>query len=76
MVCRHAHVGSSFRQQRLYRRQNAADGTDLAAVGIDVRRRAEEVPEQLIGAVDEVNFDGVTLPARTARPRCLALSRR
>ena len=38
-----------------HRRQHAAHGADLAAVGFARRRDGEEVPEQLVRAVDEVN---------------------
>ena len=37
------------------RGQHAADGADLAAVRVARRRQRVEVPEQLVGAVDEID---------------------
>ena len=47
-----------------HRRQHAADGGHLLALLVDVGRDAEEVPEQLVGSVDEMDLDGHTVAAR------------
>src|SRR5438094_95183 len=39
----------------LYGAQHAADSANLAPLRVDCRRNGEEVPEELVGAVDQVN---------------------
>ena len=57
-------VGRAVLEQVEHRRDHAADRADVDAVGIDVLRPRVVVPEQLVGAVDEVDVHGGTVRLR------------
>ena len=56
VVAGDADVGRALLEQPDQRREHAAHGAHLLAVRARVRRHREEVPEQLVGAVDQVDL--------------------
>ncbi len=58
MIRRHSDMGCSLSQQL----QDGADHTphrrDLLAIGVAMRRCAEEVSKQLVGTVDKMHLHG------------------
>ena len=51
-----ADVGRALLEHPQHRAEHATDRRDLHAVGVEVRRHAEVVAEELVGAVDEVHL--------------------
>ena len=64
MVGGHSDVGRAVGEQPQHRGQHAADGGHLLALLVDVGGDPEEVPEQLVGPVDEMYLDANTVSAR------------
>jgi hypothetical protein len=56
-------MGSAALDHAQNGREYSADGGDLATILISRRRQREEVPEQLVGAVDQIDVQG--MPPRT-----------
>ena len=89
MVGGDAHVRRALAQELQHGADHPPDGGNLLAGRIAVRRRPEEVAEQLVGPVDEVHLhdgpESVIDPAaaaatgtereRSARPRCRSAPR-
>ena len=68
VVGRHPDVGDTLGQERGHRRDHTAGGRHLRAVGGHAGRPAEELAEELVGAVDQIDLHGASLPAaRSAR---------
>ncbi len=60
VIGRDPDMGGAVAQQLQDRTEHAPDGCHLVAGRVAMRRRAEEVAEQLVGPVDEVHLHGRT----------------
>jgi hypothetical protein len=56
MIGRDANVGGTATDHSENRREHASHASDLLAIGISGGRKRVIVPEQLVRAVDEVDF--------------------
>ena len=68
MIRRHADVGRTVGQHLEDRAQDATRRGDLHASLVAMRRCAEEVAEQLVGAVDQVDLHGGIESVTEKRP--------
>jgi hypothetical protein len=60
----HRQVGGAVSEQVEHRAEDALERSDLQAVGVLLGRHRVEVPEELVGAVDQVDQHGY----RPSRP--------
>ena len=70
MVGRHADVGGPFLEQPERRAEHAAHGVDLHAVVVEMAGQREVVPEELVGAVDEMHAHETLLVRRRKLRLC------
>src|SRR5262249_31930959 len=67
VIGRDAQVGGSAFQHAEDGAQHAGDGADFISPGVVLPGHGKEMPEQLVGAVEEMDFQALRCPNRSAR---------
>ncbi len=70
MVRRHADMRRAILEQRERRAEHAPHGVDLDAVVVEMAGQREVVPEELVGAVDEMHAHETLLVRRRKLRLC------